>query len=267
MSSGVSIARWVFSGLVLLLLGACASQSPEVRASLRPGMAARDVGQIAGPLTVRFSYLAGGRKYDLMTTEQVDGPLLFESARLCAVLPDDTMPKFEQKLVDDLKRVELPFENGVGGMHAWLAARAKAPTASPQSAVDNEVGEIAVSAIALAPIAPILLAASVCSVSSDAMSGSERKRGQAVNDALLADGPGYRDFLTRFRRISLQVDQGSYQIRDYYATEGAFFTGLDYYYDVGLRDGKVLWVAYQCDAVRQQTYRCFRSRQEAGGKR
>jgi hypothetical protein len=112
------------------------------------------------------------------------------------------------------------------------------------------VGQAVAAGVILTPIAPILLAGGVCYATEYAMTGNERSRAQAVNESLLAAGSSYGTFISQFRRFDFHTEKGSYQIREYLATDGAFFTGRDFFYEVGIRDGRPVWVTYKNDAVR-----------------
>jgi hypothetical protein len=155
-------------------------------------------------------------------------------------------------MIEHLKTVELPLENGVAGIHSWILSRCgRVPKpAEPSASTAGDVGEAAAAAVILAPISPILLAGGVCAVAEHAMTGKDRARAEAANEALLAAGPSYGTYLGRFGRYDFHTEKGSYQIREYLATQGAFFTGGDFFYDVGFRNGIPVWVTYRNDAVR-----------------
>lgn len=235
-----------------LLLGSCTAPKPCGQITLKPGAPWREVAKAGGPATVKFSYLTSGRKYDLATLKDSPNPVLFENSRLFAVLPPDTMTEFDRRIEGHLKTVELPFENGVGAFHSWLLSKSKTvpKPAEPSSVTPGEVGEAVVAGAVLTPIAPILLAGGVCSVAEHAMTGNDRTRAQAVNETLLAAGTSYGTFISQFRRFDFHTEKGGYQIREYLATDGAFFTGRDFFYEAGFRDGRPVWVTYKNDAVR-----------------
>lgn len=251
MKPGLLSVLWMLPA-VAMLLGSCAAPKPCGQITLKPGAQWREVAKAGGPATVKFSYLTGGRKYDLATLKDSPNPVLFENSRLLAVLPPDTMPEFDRRIGDHLKTVELPFENGVGSLHSWLLARSEnsAKPAKPSAVTAGDVGESVVAGAVLTPIAPILLAGGVCAVTEHAMTGNDRTKAQAVNEALLAAGPSYGTFLDQFGRFDFHTEKGTYQIREYLATDGAFFTGRDFFYEVGFRGGKPVCVTYQNDAVR-----------------
>jgi hypothetical protein len=244
-------AGWIFLAAVMLL-GSCAAPKPCAQISVKSGASWREVSKAAGVATVRFSYVTSGRKYDLATLDHSPNPVLFENSRLFAVLPPDTMTEFDRRIGEHLKTVELPFEKGVGAFHSWLLAQSRtAPKpAKPSAITSRDVGEAVAAGVILSPIAPILLAGGVCYVTEHAMTGKERTRAQAVNEALLAAGPSYRTFLSQFGRFDFHTEKGTYQIREYLATEGAFFTGRDFFYETGFRNGRPVWVTYKNDVVR-----------------
>ena len=236
----------------VMLLGNCAAPQPISQASLKPGTPWREVAKTGGSPTVKLSYVNGGRKYDLATLENSPNPVVFENSRLFAVLKPDAIPAFDRRIDEHLKTVELPFEKGIGEFHAWILTQRAVPNepAKTSSTTSGDVAQATVSGIALAPIAPIFIAGGVCYATQYAMTGGERRRGQSVNEALLSSGPSYGSFLGQFGRFDFHTEKGSYQIREYLATDGAFFTGRDYFYEVGFRGGKPLWVTYRNDAVR-----------------
>lgn len=206
---------------------------------------------------MRFSYLWGGSKYDLVVMENAASPVLLKNGRLLGVLPPDVVAEFERKVGEDLKNGGLPFEHGVGRLHTWLLAKRseRVETTTHESLKAGDVAEGAAAGVILAPIAPVLLAGGVCAVGESALSSGERDRAQWVNQSLLESGPSYEAFLGRFKRHDYQVANGPYQIREYLATDGAFFTGRDFFYEVGFRNGRPLWVMYKNDAVRMQMVR------------
>jgi hypothetical protein len=251
MKLGIMRLGWIsLAGAVALC--SCATPRPSEQITLKPGTSWKEVAGAGGTPTVCFSYLTGGRKYDLATLPQSPNPVLFENARLFAVLPPETMRDFDTRVAEHLKTVELPFEHGVGGFHTWLLAQRSVPPkpAEKPSGTAGDVAEAAAAGVILAPIAPILLAGGVCAITEHAMTGKDRTRAAAVNETLLSSGPSYGNFLGQFRRYDFHTEKGTYQIREYLATDGAFFTGGDFFYEVGLRNGKPLWVTYRNDAVR-----------------
>jgi hypothetical protein len=235
-----------------MFLGNCAAPKPDGQISLKAGTPWREVAKAGGKPTVRVSYVTGGRKYDLASLQDSPNPVLFENSRLFAVLPPDAITEFDRRMNEHLKTVELPLEKGVGGFHSWfLSHRGAMPKPEEATATTaGDVGEAAAAAVILAPISPILLAGGVCAIAQHAMTGKDRTRADAVNEALLLSGPSYGNFLGQFRRYDFHTEKGTYQIREYLATDGAFFTGGDFFYEVGFRNGKPVWVTYRNDAVR-----------------
>lgn len=244
----------------VMLLGNCAAPQPSSQALLKPGTPWREVAKTGGAPTVKLSYVNGGRKYDLASLENSPNPVVFENSRLFAVLKPDAITAFDRKIDKHLKTVELPFEKGMGEFHSWILAQRAVPNApeKPSSSMPGDVAQATVSGIALAPIAPILVAGGVCYAAQYAMTGGERRRDRFVNEALLSSGPSYGSFLSQFGRFDFHTEKGNYQIREYLATDGAFFTGRDYFYEVGLRGEKPLWVTYRNDAVRFHAARYWR---------
>lgn len=244
------------TGLGLLvgavLLCNCAAPQPTSQVLLKPGTSWRDVAKTGGSPTVKLSYVTGGRKYDLATLENSPNSVVFENSRLFAVLKPTAISAFDRKIEQHLKTVELPFEKGMGEIHSWMLTQRAVPNepAKPSPTTLGDVAQATAAGVVLAPIAPILLAGGVCYATEYAMTGGERRRGQAVNEALLSSGPSYGSFLRQFGRFDFHTEKSTYQIREYLATDGAFFTGRDFFYDVGFRSGKPLWVTYRNDAVR-----------------
>lgn len=244
-------ARWTALAAAAVL-GSCSAPQATLPVALKQGTHWREVVKTAGAPVVRLSYLRGGRKYDLATLEHSLNPVVFENSCLYAVLPPDSMTDINRKIGEHLKTDELPFEHGTGEIHSWvLAKRAE----RPEPVTPGGVAESAAAGMILAPIAPILLAGGICYATEYAMTGGERSRAREINEALLASGPTYQPFLVWFKRHDFHAENGTYQIREYLATDGAFFTGRDFFYEVGLRDGKPLWVTYKNDAVRSHAVR------------
>jgi hypothetical protein len=242
---------WSVLGLAILL-GNCAAPKPDGQISLKAGTPWREVAIAGGKPTVRFSYVKSGRKYDLASLQDSPNPVLFENSRLFAVLPPDAITEFDRRMNEHLKTVELPLEKGGGAFHSWLLSHrgAMPKPEEPSVTAAGDVGEAAAAAVILAPISPILLAGGACAIAEHAMTGKDRTKADVVNEALLLSGPSYGTFLDQFGRYDFHAEKGSYQIREYLATDGAFFTGGEFFYEVGFRDGKPVWVTYRNDAVR-----------------
>jgi hypothetical protein len=247
MKLGIMRLRWIsLAGAAAFC--SCASTRPSEQITLKPGTSWKEVAGVGGTPTVHFSYLTAGRKFDLATFPQSPNPVLFENVRLFAVLPPETMRDYDIRIAEHLKTVELPFEHGVGDLHSWLLSRRSAPSkpAEKSSGTMEHVAEAASGAILI----PFLVSAGVCGAAEHAMTGKDRAAAADVNEALLASGPSYGSFLRKFRRHDFHTGKGTYQIREYLATDGSFFTGGDFFYDIGFRNGKPLWVTYRNDAVR-----------------
>lgn len=240
-----------------ILLGNCASPETKVPISLKQGAPWREVAQAGGNPTVKFSYVAAGRKYDLVSLENSPNPVVFQNSRLFKVLPPDAITEFDRKIAEHLKTVELPFENGVGAFHSWILAKGseRPKTVKQDPVTAGDIAEAATAGVILSPIAPILLAGGACSAAEYAMTGGERTKARLVNEALLSSGPSYGTFLNQFGKFDFHTAKGPYQIREYLATGGAFFTGRDFFYEVGFRNGKPVWVIYKNDAVRLHAVR------------
>jgi hypothetical protein len=235
------------------LLNHCATQQPV---TLPAGTHWRDVAKVAGQPTVTFSYRINGRKVDLVTFDKASSPVVFEDSRLVAVVAPTAMSEWHKRVTQCLQPGKMPFETGVGPLHSWVTEQRQRqqPHAVAEPLDAGDVGEAAVAAVILAPISPILLSAGVVGASVHAMTVNNRRRAQVVNEALLNAGASYRGFLTQFAKPDLEISKGSYRVSEYYATPGAFLTGLDFYYDVGTQNGNVQWVAYETVPVRHHTY-------------
>jgi hypothetical protein len=263
MSKKTGVLHGMMPSLVAVVcLGGCAPTEPSQPLTVKPGTGWREVAEAGGAATVKFSYLTNGRKYDLATLKNSPNPVVFENSRLFAILPPDGISGWERLVEEHLKTVDLPFESGVGPFHSWLLAqgRIRQGKSKPQESITaGDVAEGAVAAVILAPVAPILLAGGVAGASEYAMTGGDRQRAQAVNEALLDSTGSYGGFLKQFDKSDFQTAKGNYEIREYLATRGAFFTGRDYYYEVGFRDGKPVWASYRNETVRLHTVRYWES--------
>jgi len=240
-----------------ILLGGCAAHESYGRIPLKKGIPWQEAAKAGGKPTVKFSYVADGDKYDLVILENSPNPVVFKNSRLFKVLPSDAAAEFDRRIAEHLKTVELPFENGVQSLHSWiLEKRPESPkTMDLDPVTAGDIAEAATAGVILSPIAPILLAGGVCAAAEHAMTGGERTRAQAVNEALLSSGPSYGTFLNQFDKFDFHTAHESYQIREYLATDGAFITGRDFFYEVGFRNNKPLWVTYKNDAVRLHAVR------------
>ncbi|MCX6866122.1 MAG: hypothetical protein NTV46_07865 [Verrucomicrobia bacterium] len=235
------------------LLNHCASPQPV---TLPAGTHWRDVAKVAGQPTATFSYRINGRKVDLVTFDKASSPVVFEDSRLVAVVAPTAMAEWDRRVTQCLQPGRMPFEAGVGPLHSWVTGQRqrRQPLAAAGHLDAGDVAEAAAAAVILAPISPILLSAGVVGASEHAMTGKNRRRAQTVNEALLNAGVSYRGFLNQFTKPDLEISKGSYRVSEYYATPGALFTGLDFYYDVGIQNGNVQWVAYEAAPVRHHTY-------------
>lgn len=255
------LIEWIAILVVVILLENCASPEAHSQITLKKGVSWQQVVKVSGKPTVNFSYVVDGKKYDLVSFEESPNPIVFENTRLFKVLPPDAATEFDRKIAEHVKTVDLPFENGVGAIHAWILDKnhefSKPAKQDPITAGD--IAEAATTGVILAPIAPILLAGGVCSVAQNAMTGGERTRAQQVNESLLSSGPTYETFLKQFDHFDFHTANRTYQIREYLATDGAFFTGRDFFYEVGFRNDKPFWVAYKNDAVRFHAVRYWRA--------
>ena len=240
------------------LLNHCASPQPV---TLPPGTHWRDVAKVAGQPTATFSYRINGRKVDLVTFDKASSPVVFEDSRLVAVVAPTAMAEWDRRVTQCLQPGRMPFEAGVGPLHSWVTEQRlrRHPHAAAEPLDAGDVAEAAAAAVILAPISPILLSAGVVGASEHAMTGKNRQRAQMVNEALLNAGVSYRGFLAQFAKPDLEISNGSYRVSEYYATPGAFFTGLDFYYDVGIQNGNVQWVAYEAAPVRLHTYHYWKA--------
>jgi hypothetical protein len=246
------ILEWLTVFVSVILLSNCASQKSTDHISLKQGTPWQEAAKVGGKPTVKFSYVMDGNKYDLVSMENSTSPVVFKNSRLFKVLPANATTEFDRKIAEHLKTVDLPFEHGVKSFHSWILAT-KPASQKPEPHDPTTAGDIAEAATAgviLLPIAPILLAGGVCSTAEYTMTGSERTKAQQVNESLLASGPSYGNFLNQFNKHDFHTKNGDYQIREYLATDGAFFTGRDFFYEVGFLNNKPLWVTYKNDAVR-----------------
>jgi hypothetical protein len=248
------------------LMNGCSAPQTSGRLALSPGAGWQEVARVAGPSTGRFSYQMNGRKYDLIGFEKAQSPMVFEDCRLYAVVSREAMAEWDRRVTACMQREQLPFEKGLGPIHSWvmeqrrLTQRQGQPREPDDSMTSGDVAEAAAAAVILTPIAPILLAGGVVGASEYAMTGKDRQRAKVVNDALVGSGISYAAFLSQLPKPDMAASKGSYRVSEYLITQGSFFTWNKYFYDVGVRDGRVSWVAYQSDAIRQKTYQYWRAR-------
>ncbi|MBN8459305.1 MAG: hypothetical protein J0M04_15855 [Verrucomicrobia bacterium] len=253
--------RWVLKlGFIsFLLLAGCGLTTTKAPMTLAAGATADEAVKSGGAATVRFSYVRGGRKYDLATLDQATQPVVFENGRLFAMLPAGAINDWERMVENHVKSVDLPFEHGVEFCHAWVLEQRRSGIGATPAAEGN-LAEAAASAVILAPIAPVLVAGGICAGAEYAMTGDDRARARQLNGYLLASGTSYREFLAHAGAVDFRTAKGPYEIREYLATKGSFFTGGTYYYEVGFDHGRPMWVTYQNSPVR------FRAVNYASGK-
>lgn len=253
--------RWLSKlGLVsILLLAGCGLTTSKAPIELAAGASAEQAVKSGGAATVRFSYVRGGRKYDLVTLDHATQPVVFENGRVFAMLPAGAIADWERMVENHVNSVDLPFEHGVEFCHTWVLQQRRSGTGTAPSAEGNPA-EAAASAVILAPIAPVLVAGGICAGAEYAMTGDDRARARQLNGYLLASGPSYREFLAHAGAVDFRATKGPYEIREYLATKGSFFTGGTYYYEVGFDHGRPVWVTYQNSPVR------FRAVNYASGK-
>jgi len=242
------------------LFGACAAKQTPEQLQLAPGTRWQEVVKVAGASTGKFSYVMNGRKYDLVGFKKLESPLVFEDLRLFATVSEDGMYEWNHCLTEALKSGELPFENGLGPIHSWVMeqrrlsqSRQGKPAAADPSKPVSDIAQGMAGAVILAPISPFILAGGLVEGGVYAVSGSDRQRAQQVNDALVGADGSYAAFLSQFAKPGFETSKGTYRVSEYYATQDSFLNSRDYFYDVGTRKGKVLWVAYQSYEIRQKT--------------
>lgn len=243
--------RWLPKlGVVsLLLLAGCGLTTSKAPIELAAGASADQAVKSGGAATVRFSYVRGGRKYDLVTLDHATQPVVFENGRVFAMLPADAIADWERMVESHVNSVDLPFEHGVEFCHTWVLQQRRSGVGTAEAAEGN-LAEAAASAVILAPIAPVLVAGGICAGAEYAMTGDDRARAKQLNGHLLASGPSYREFLAHAGSVDFRAAKGPYEIREYLATKGSFFTGGTYFYEVGFDHGRPVWVIYQNSPVR-----------------
>jgi hypothetical protein len=232
-----------------LLLAGCGAPLVKEPLTLAAGASPGEAVKSGGAATVWFSYLRSGRKYDLATLDHATQPVVFENGRLFAVLPAGAISDWERMIEEHVKSVELPFENGIEFCHAWVLKQRQVKGGDP-AAADDTILQAAAQAVILAPIAPILVAGGICAGAEYAMTGGDRAKEQRLNQSLLAADPSYREFLAQAGAVDFHTTRGTYEIREYLATKGSFFTGGKYFYEVGVNRGRPVWVTYQNSPVR-----------------
>ena len=253
-----------------VLLGGCASPQVTQPVTLPPGTRLHDVAKAAGQATGAFSYLKNGRKYDLVNFANGSSTAVFEDSRLVALASREAMTDWDKRVAQCLQRGDLPFENGMEPLHAWVLEQRKSHQQHDKSRAGNgsstagSIAEGAAAVVILSPLAPFFLAGAVCGGTEYAMTGKDRRQARVVNDALLGSGVSYNTFLAQLPKPDLQVSNGPCQVREYRATKGSFFTWNDYVYDVGFTNGKVLWVAHNSPAISQQAYKYWVAHPNAG---
>jgi len=239
--------RLVFASF--LVLAGCGVLTVKEPLKLAAGTSPREAVESGGSATVRFSYVRNRRKYDLVTFDHATQPVVFENGSLFAVLPPGAISEWERMIEAHVKSVELPFENGVEFCHGWILEQRRRVAGRP-AAADESLAQIAAQAVILAPIAPVLVAGGICAGAEYAMTGDDRTKARRLNEQLLASGPSYREFLAQAGAVDFHTAKGTYEIREYLATKGSFFTGGEYFYEVGVDRGRPRWIIYQNSPVR-----------------
>ena len=249
------------------LLGGCTLEQTPQQLQLQPGARFHEVSMIAGKSTGKFSYVMNGHKYDVVDFEKLGTSLVFEDARLFVCVSENGWADWDSCVAEAMKAGDLPFENGLGSIHSWVLAQRRSSQsqagssgpADPSTPVGDVTEGLAGAAI-LAPISPILLAGGLVGGATYAMTGDDRVRAQAVNDSRVGPDNSYAALLSKFSKPVMDASKGTYRVREFYATQDSFFTSSDHFYDIGTRNGKVLWVAYQSDMIRSKTYRYWSQR-------
>ena len=259
----VGLAKGLVRGLAGLgfglLLVQCAVNPPV---SLPRGTPWREVAEVAGAPTCEFSCRMGSRKIDVVAFEKGAGRLLFENGRLLALPDKAAWSEWDRLWAASVKVGRLPFEGGMRELHSWVERQSVGKVAVSgdpvdQGSVSGNLAGAAANAVILAPIAPILLSAGVVGASQYAMTGGSRQRAREVNETLLDDGLSYGRFLACLPQQDLDLGRGAYRVRQHFATRGSVLTGLDHDYAVGMRGGRVEWVAYRSWQVRERLAACL----------
>ena len=242
--------RGIFTTLILLVglwsLNSCATQQIE----LARGTHWREAAKVAGQPTTTFSYLMNGRKYDRVNFENMGGfPVVLENGRVFSVVTYVGENEWKRRLSDCMNAGGLPFENGLGPLHSLVVDQGRKfqregwPREPDQQWTAGQIAMVPLG-LAAAPIAgPVIACAFLTGAPAYAATVGSRRKAQDVNTALLDSGTSYSSFLAKLGDPHKQASKGSYCAKSYLATEG--FTKLDYPYQVGTKNGRVVWVAYK----------------------
>jgi hypothetical protein len=237
----------------LWLLSSCATEPIE----LARGTHWRDAAKVAGQPTTKFSYQMNGRKYDRVTFAKMDRfPVVLENGRVFSV--DFSDFNWYRHFSECMTAGELPFDNGLGPLHSLVEEQGKRFQREgwpPEPEHHMTAGAVALAPLALAgaPLAvPVIAIALLVPLPVYAATGASRRRAQDVNNALLDSDVSYANFIEMLGKLESKTSKGSYSANIYWATEG--ITQTDYSYQVGIKNGKVVWVAYQGNDIIAKIY-------------
>lgn len=243
--SGILASICLLAGIGLL--NSCATKPIE----LAQGTHWRDAAKVAGQPTVSFSYQMNGRKYDRVTFTKVGNPVVLENGRIFSVTTCDTDTEWNRRFKACLDAGELPFEKGLGPLHSLVMEQGKQfqkegwPRKPEQ---ENLTGSQIAAMTLLAPAAalgvPIVATAALVTLPEYAATTNSRQRARDMNTALIESGASYATFLAKLGNPDTTTSKGSYSTKTY-LTPNPWLVDADYSYQMGTKNGKVAWVAYQ----------------------
>ena len=227
----------------LWFLNSCASEPIE----LARGTHWREAAKVAGEPEVKFSYQINGRKYDRVTFAHVPQfSVMLEDGRVFSAVDYQGDHEWDRRFKECINAGDLPFEKGLGPLHSLVMEQGRRfqregwPKEPDHTWTAGQVALIPIG-LALAPIGiPFAVAMVLVPLPIEAAS---KRSAKEVNNALLDSGTSYANFLARIGKPDLKTSKGSYSADIYWPVEG--FTKSDHHYEVGVRNGRVVWVAYK----------------------
>ncbi|MBU4002709.1 MAG: hypothetical protein KKB94_10365 [Proteobacteria bacterium] len=240
---------------LVLLLAACGSGQVK-HPPLESLSTVQNVAKNYGPPSCFFSYVADAAKYDLISFKDSPSVVVFENGALYTIMPSVSKPlsEFDQILKMSMEKEELPMENGLGVIHAWIKEN-RVKSDKPlklddfsMNALDN-AGAAAVMAVGLPVWFPFAAVGGLDHV----LSRKEQDKALQVNQSLMETGRSYETFLSLLSDPDLTLSKPSYSVK-MFILDKSFFSQGQFIYIVGSREGKVQWVSYNDGQIKTKTF-------------
>jgi hypothetical protein len=234
-----------FFWTLFVFISACGS-GPVKHSPLEPATTVQGLGIQYGKPACFFSYVMDEAKYDLVTYQDSPSVVVFENGVLYTVIPSESKPlsEFDRILIKSMEKEDLPLENGLEGIHAWVKGN-KEKNAQPikldghsMNALDS-AGATAVMAAGL----PIWFPFAVVGGMEHILTRQDREKAMGVNQSLLESSMAYEAFLSKLSNPDMEVAKKSYGVK-MFILDKSFFSSGSFIYMAGYENSAIRWVSF-----------------------